>query len=155
MSDVRHYLQQHLETEDELVEEYAALLEDPTTDPAVHYLVRLVVEDERRHHQILRDIVDSMDEGELGRPRTRPVPPLPSQRSGDPRLADITTRFLAAERADRRDLRRLQRAMHSERHTSLWPLLLALMERDTAKHMLVLEFIREQIAPYSRIPARR
>ena len=59
----------------------------------------------------------------------------------------VVERFVKAERADTRELRRLarSRSIRTMRGHSLWPLLIELMQRDTEKHLAILSFIRTQL----------
>ena len=68
----------------------------------------------------------------------------------DPALAEVTSRFLAAERADQKQLRALRKELRPFRDTSLWALLVELMEHDTAKHIRLLTFLRDHIARQPR-----
>ena len=56
-----------------------------------------------------------------------------------------TDQLLEAERADARDLKQLAKNMEDVRETTLWGLLLELMQDDTSKHIKILQFI--PIAP--------
>ena len=69
--------------------------------------------------------------------------------TGDPpdrALAEVTGCFLAAERADQKQLRALRSELRPFRDTSLWALLVELMEHDTAKHIRILSFIADHVA---------
>ena len=61
-------------------------------------------------------------------------------------FVETTERFLAAERKDEKELRHLRKELQPYRDVTLWPLLVSLMEHDTAKHILLLTFIRDHIA---------
>jgi hypothetical protein len=58
---------------------------------------------------------------------------------------DATSRFLAAEREDRDQLRRLRRELAAAGKASMWPLVVELMEIDTAKHIRILEELRTRL----------
>jgi hypothetical protein len=64
----------------------------------------------------------------------------------------VTIRFLAAEREDQKQLRALRREMRPFRNTTLWTLLVELMEHDTAKHIHLLTFVRDHAARSNRVP---
>ncbi len=55
-----------------------------------------------------------------------------------------TDQLLEAERADARDLKQLAKNMKDVRETTLWGLLLELMQDDTSKHIKILQFIRDR-----------
>jgi hypothetical protein len=103
-------------------------------------LGRLIIEDEERHHEVLREIsarVESWMQGEdheLGTPGLTP--------RVDVGLLEETRRLIALERADARELRLLERELRSVPPTSLLPLLVRLMRHDTARHVEILRFVR-------------
>ena len=47
------------------------------------------------------------------------------------------------EREDAKDFDRLEREFKDVRDTTLWGLLIKMMEMDTAKHLEILEFVRK------------
>jgi hypothetical protein len=55
-------------------------------------------------------------------------------------VATVRT-FLAAERADDKELARLKKMIKDVRNYTLWDVLLDVMELDTRKHIALLEFI--------------
>jgi hypothetical protein len=58
-------------------------------------------------------------------------------------VAALTDQLLKSERQDARELKRLRRKLRSVRHTTLWDLLVDLMERDTQKHIAILRFAQK------------
>src|ERR1035437_24348 len=114
------HLADHVFSEADLIASYRELAEAPATPDAARYLLRLVVEDEERHHRVMHEIA--------------------------PALEEATKRFLAAERTDRKELRALRKELEPYRDTTLWSLLIELMEHDTAKHILLLTFVRDHVA---------
>jgi len=73
--------------------------------------------------------------------------PLVTSTAAARELLEATERFLKAEPADARELKRLSRikGLRSMRGHSVWALLVGLMERDTEKHQAILGFIRTQL----------
>jgi hypothetical protein len=55
-----------------------------------------------------------------------------------------TERFLALEIEDNKALDRLAKDLKDVRNTTLWELVLRLMQDDNAKHRRILEFIRDR-----------
>ncbi len=51
------------------------------------------------------------------------------------------------EQKDARELKRLQRELRMVKDTSLWGLLVDLMQRDTRKHIAILRFVRNHARP--------
>ena len=73
-----------------------------------------------------------------------PIPPLHGLRADRERIRAATERLLAAERADAKELKRLAKNLKEVRDTTLWGLLVDLMQADTAKHITILSFIRDR-----------
>ena len=73
-----------------------------------------------------------------------PIPSLHGLRSDRERIEAATERLLAAERADAKELKQFAKQLKEVRDTTLWGLLVELMQDDTAKHIKILSFIRER-----------
>ncbi|MHB1931156.1 MAG: hypothetical protein ACYCUG_17335 [Acidimicrobiales bacterium] len=144
-AEVFRHLTDHVSAEAEFIAAYRERAESPETPEAARYLIRLVVEDEERHHRVLHEIVSALGDGIAWRHDPDAVPNLPYG-APDQALAEATGRFLAAERADRKELRALRKELRPFRDTSLWALLVEVMEYDTAKHIRILTFIDDHIA---------
>jgi hypothetical protein len=138
------HLIDHMSSEAELVASYRELAEAPTTPDAARYLLRLVVEDEQRHHRIIGEIATAIGEGIAWRNDADTVPDMPHGKP-IPNLEDVTKRFLAAERADRKQLRTLRKELRPFRDTTMWSLLVEVMELDTEKHIRLLTFVRDHL----------
>lgn len=134
-------LSRHAETEDEILSRYGVLAER-SGSPAVRYLVDLIVDDERRHHRILAELANAVAWGWTGWSPEPAVPELPAGRP-DAELARLTRELLRSERADRHELRQLRHEFSEFADTTLWPLLVDLMELDTRKHVTILQFVAE------------
>ena len=65
----------------------------------------------------------------------------------DPELLAETRRLLAFEKSDAKELRQLRKVLRHTPRSSLQPLLVDLMLHDTAKHISILEFIRDHLKP--------
>lgn len=137
-------LTEHVASEAEFISAYRERAEAADTPEAVRYVIRLVLEDEERHHRILHQILIAIGNGIAWRNDTDAVPDLPYK--PDPELATVTRRFLAAERADRKELHALRKELRPFRDTNLWALLVDLMEHDTAKHIHMLRFLADHVA---------
>ena len=55
-------------------------------------------------------------------------------------LREATDRLLENEKKDREELKALRRELRSFEDTTLWALLVELMQRDTDKHIAILGF---------------
>jgi len=134
----------HVAAEGAILEEYQRLAEDQSGSPAFRYLANLILADERRHHQVFNDLAESIRQmGEL-RLEDEPIPGLHGLRSDRERINAATERLLAAERADAAQLKQFAKRLKEVRETTLWGLLVELMQDDTAKHIKILSFIRDR-----------
>ena len=133
----------HGKNEGEVLQGYADLAE--TTDsPAFAYLARLILDDERRHHQVLDELAETIrTTAELSGEPT-PIPDLPLLTADRERILTMTERFLALENEDNKALDRLAKELKDVRNTTLWELVVRLMQDDNAKHRRILEFIRDR-----------
>ena len=60
------------------------------------------------------------------------------------RILAETERLLAFEEEDNKDLERLAKELHDVRNTTLWQLVVRIMQLDNEKHRRILEFIRDR-----------
>jgi len=58
-------------------------------------------------------------------------------------VIDFTDQLLQKEQRDAQELKRFRRELRDVKDTSLWSLLIDLMERDTQKHIAILRFARK------------
>lgn len=122
-------------------------LADESDDEGLQYLVRLIMDDEVRHHQQIADMLN--DELHPFRWYVDDPPTVPVIKArNDPALAAETERLLAFEKEDMKELRRLKKELrwsHGNPYGApLLPLLVDLMLHDTAKHIDILRFIRDR-----------
>ena len=131
----------HGKHEGEVLDAYDQLAES-TDSPAFAYLARLILDDERRHHQMLDALGEAIRvTAELaGEPS--PIPDLGLFKADRERILAETERFLAFEKEDNKQLDRLAKDLKDVRNTTLWQLVVRLMQDDNAKHQRILEFIR-------------
>jgi len=131
----------HGDREGAVLDTYAQLVEH-CEDEGIRYLSQLILEDEKRHHRIIdemlnqiRSVVEDLD--------LEPSTPAMVGRVSDDLLAE-TKRLLAFEKDDLAELRRLRKDL---KHTKAYPLLsllVNLMIQDTRKHIEILGFIRSK-----------
>ena len=137
------HLTSHEQKEREILVEYQKAA-DASRSAAFAYLASLIVDDEIRHHRIFRDLASALKtEAEL-RPEEPVIPRLDVRKSDPQHVLELTERLLESERADAKELRRLAGDMKDIKDTTIWWLLVSLMEMDTAKHIEILEFARRQ-----------
>jgi hypothetical protein len=135
-------LSRHGATEGAVLAEYQDLAKDQQASAAFRYLAKIIMDDERRHHRIFDDLAESMRQMSELRAEDEPIPALRGLRADRDRIVAVTDRLLEIERNDARELKRLAKDMRDYRDTTLWGLLIELMQDDTAKHIKILEFIR-------------
>ncbi len=137
------HLTAHVENEEEIVQAYEELA-GSTDSPAFAYLVRLIVDDERRHHQLLRDLAETIRTSAELVGEARPIPDLALFRADRQRIVAETERFLEWEKEDNEELERLAKDLKDVRNTTVWELVVRLMQNDNEKHRRILEFIRDR-----------
>ena len=146
--DLYAHLTSHVQAERGLLEEYSAIAEK-TESKAFRYLVNLLIEDEIRHHRLFGELAESLKTEALLTGEEPAVPYLDFARSDTAAVRAATKTLTESEAQDAKELKRLRRELRDVRGTSLWSLLVDLMERDTAKHLAVLRFVSEH-TPASR-----
>ncbi len=148
--DLHVHLTSHVDIERGLLEEYRSAAE-ASSSKAFAYLVNLLIEDEMRHHRIFSELADSLETMSL-RPGAAdpPVPYLDFNRANREAVLELTEKLLAQEQQDAQELKRLQRELRDVKDTTLWGLLVDLMQRDTQKHIALLKFVKKNTARRSR-----
>jgi hypothetical protein len=104
-----------------------------------------VISDEYRHHHVLAELAKAVGSA-TGRPEyaTSEIPePLPVAEEHRLQLLAETRRFIDIEKADQKDLHQLAGELRPAKASTIWPLLVELMELDTDKHLKVLRRIEE------------
>lgn len=127
----------HGAEEGRLLAEYEAVFAS-ASDPAVRYLIDLVMEDERRHHRTLVGLATAMAWSTL-RGGDTTVPTLGWHL--DAELATAIRRLRDYEEKDRRELQSLKKKLRPFEDTTLWALMVHLILLDTEKHATILEFL--------------
>jgi hypothetical protein len=135
---LREMLRSHDARERELLASYEQLAEQ-SEDEGVRYLVRLILEDEARHHEQISEMLNNVQSLLWER---NVDPQIPSMSLGDDRaLRETAKRLLAFEREDAKELRRLRKELRRSRGYELLPLVVDTLLHDTAKHIDVLRFM--------------
>ena len=148
--EVYDFVSGHVATEGAILDEYQRLAEDPSGSPAFRYLAGLILADERRHHQIFNDLAESIRQMAELRMDDEPIPSVHGLKADRERVIATTEQLLETERADARELKQLAKKLKDVSETTMWGLLVELMQDDTAKHVKILKFIHEQVDhPYS------
>ena len=140
--DLWNHLTSHVEAERGLLDEYSTVAEQ-SRSKAFRYLVKLLIEDEIRHHRIFTELAESL-KAEAEMSGGEPIIPDMDFVQGD-RAAVLaaTKKLIESEEQDAHELQRLQRELRDVKDTTLWSLLVDLMQRDTQKHIAILHFVRK------------
>jgi rubrerythrin len=136
---LRHF-SEHVEGERELLEAYVEFRESGPEH--VRYLVDLILDDEAHHHRTFRELVNRLKSDIDWKDYGPQVPYLDKKSADRATLLEATERFLTFEREDAKSLAALQKELRPVRDTTLFSLLVELMQLDTKKHITILEFIR-------------
>lgn len=136
-------LHAHEREESETLAEYEHAA-TTTTDAGVQFLMNLVLEDERRHHQLIQSMADDVNQSLQWIANGSALPTISARGTAGDRLLEQTRHFLEVERAGVRQLEDL-RAEVKELRSGLLALLVELMELDTRKHVEILRYIERQL----------
>ncbi|HZS00739.1 MAG TPA: ferritin family protein [Chloroflexota bacterium] len=136
--------ERHITSEADTVVAYRELAES-TADPVIAMLMRQVVDDEERHHALLRSMAarlrDTLDWTRS--PEAIPTRGRPSEAEAR-ELLDEVRAFARQERDGARQARELAR-QQSGLYDGLFTLLLDTMAADSEKHERILEFVARRL----------
>jgi len=133
-------LMNHVELERETLEEYRQAAAE-TRSKAFAYVVGLLIEDEKRHHELFKSLAQTVrNEAEL-MPGTPVIPYMDFDRVDSDKIRRLSLELLRNEDEDAKELRKLHDHLQEVQHTTLWDLVVGLMRRDTDKHIAILEFV--------------
>lgn len=142
------YLGEHLEAEQGALDAYQRLLDrrSEETDDAVSYLIRTILADEARHHEIFAEILNSLESIVRWEDITPRVPTSRVEVEDRDELLATTDRLLELERDDLKELKALRKAWSKAGGDfQLWALLVETAELDTEKHIRMLEYLRSLV----------
>ncbi len=142
--DVFDHISGHAANEGAILDEYQRLAEDEASSPAFRYLAQVILEDERRHHRLFNDLAEALRQMSELRSEDEPIPSLRGLRADRDRVLEVTDRMIEVEQNDAKDLKAISKELKEVRDTTLWGLLIELMQDDTAKHVKILNFIRDR-----------
>lgn len=130
----------HAQREIEILEKYVAAAAD-TGSEALAYMIALLVEDERRHHNQMKALALSL-KGEAEFSTENPaVPRLDLKTSETEKVRKLTRTLIENEKKDAAALKNLRRQLDDVADTTLWALIVDTMRIDTEKHLAILKFI--------------
>lgn len=141
-------LEAHLRLEGGVLSEYEQLRAE--TGGELTYLIDLIIEDERRHHQMLSDIamvLRAADQGDDGPGASHDLDPVLSESTPETRhqLLAHTERMIELEREDDKALKELADALKPIADTTIWELVVDVLILDTRKHERILKGIEHLI----------
>lgn len=137
------HLTSHAERERGLLEEYRSAAQT-SPSKAMRYLVNLLIEDEIRHHVIFKELAESLESDATLSGRDPIIPYLDFDKAENREaVLDLTDQLLRKEQEDAQELKHLERELREVKDTSLWGLLVDLMQRDTQKHIAILRFAKK------------
>jgi hypothetical protein len=140
--DLYKFLIEHVEAERNVLEQCSAAAES-TGSKAFRYLVDMLCQDEIRHHRIFNDLSESLKAQATMSGAPPAIPDLDFHRADHDAVMAATDELLESEETDLRELKRLHKQLRDVRDTTLWSLLVELMQRDTDKHIAILRFVRD------------
>lgn len=136
------HLTTHLNNEIELLQAYRAAAAE-SGSAAFGYLVDIIMDDEMRHHRVFEELANALRSDVEMRPVEPAVPDLAGFGALPDKVVELTEQLLAREEQDAAELRHLRRQLRDVRDTTLWQVLVTMMELDTEKHAELLRFVRK------------
>lgn len=136
------HLVNHVENERDLLVAYQQAAAESHSE-AFRYLAALIIEEELRHHRMFSELADSLRTDVEVRPEHPAVPRLDRWGADPEYLVELTEKLLEREHQDAAELRGLSKDLRDLKDTTLWQLLVRLMEADTQKHIEILSFVRK------------
>lgn len=140
------HLLAHIEHEREALRAYEGLVAS-TGSTSFAYLARMILEDERRHHELLGELAETIRVDVPLTREPRPIPTLVPLRADRDAVRQQTEHLLALEREDNRALDRLARELKPFKDTTVWELVVRMLQADNDKHQMMLRFIARRAAP--------
>ena len=137
----------HITSETDVLDRYGDLARG--SEGHVKFLLELIGEDEARHHRLFEQWADTIRADATLGEAPEGIPHLARERDPAELLAAVDE-LLAIEKDDRRQLRELQGELKDVRRTTIWPLVLEVMQLDTEKHIKILEYLRAHAAHTAR-----
>jgi rubrerythrin len=144
-------VERHANAELESLDQYRYIAET-SGDPVIALVMRLILDDEQRHHGLLKRIEASLRDALdwTHSPNALPSTSGTQQRPISKELAETVRALIDEEHTGARYLRDL--AKQEQRiDAGLHSLLLELMAMDSEKHARLLQFVRERLTSRARV----
>jgi rubrerythrin len=142
---LHRHLIAHVEDEGALVAAYEHAAEE-SQSAAFRYLVTMIIDDEKRHHAVFDDLAKTLQTEVDHRAEEFAIPRLGQWGFERDMVLALTENLLVQEQMDAARLQVLESELEPVKDTTMWPLLVQLMQADTAKHVSILEFVKAQVA---------
>ena len=143
-----HAVQTHVDKEEASRVEYMRLA-DSDGDQLVRFLMSLIDQDERTHHEVLMRMAASLGDTSGGMVDPLPTIPSPAWRPSSHEL-EVVEAMIDQEAASVRSVGQLSR-QHVGVYSGLFSMLLDVMALDSQKHQRVLEFIHERMKEQRKV----
>ena len=140
--ELYEHLTSHVEKERDLLVTYQQAASS-SGSAAFRYLASLIVEDEIRHHRMFEDLAESLRADAELRSENPRIPRLDHWGEDRDRVVGLTEELITEEERDAAELRRLAKELRDVKDTTMWHLIVRLMEMDTDKHLEILKFVRK------------
>lgn len=137
------HITSHVDNEMDVIRSYAELAES-TDSPAFAYLARMILADEHRHHEMLKDLADTIKTSAELSSEPTPIPELGMFGADRERIIEETERYLELEKQDNKELDAIAKELKDVRNTTAWELVVRLIQHDNEKHQRILKFIRDR-----------
>lgn len=133
----------HGQGEAEALRAYAELA-GSTKSKAFAFLAELILDDERRHHEILEKLAQAVRSSAEMSPVAEGMPFL-DLGATSAEVREATARLLEIEDEDSKALRQLAEDLAPYADTTLWGIIIDVLRADTAKHQAILHFIARHL----------
>ena len=147
--DILADLAEHGDREIDALRAYRELLDD-IEEPVVTYLVEQVLDDERRHHRLIADMIDAL-RGDVDFDERSPALPFVQRYAAQSPIGQAlvmhTHQLIDIEEADRESLQNTLADLAEREDNSLLPVLVRMMLSDTEKHIAILRYIGALVDP--------
>ena len=143
IEQLENVIEAHVRNEAEHVFGYRAIAAE-VKDPLAAMLVSLVIEDEERHHELMRRMAARLRDDIAGTRSDEGLRVFPVGGGGTASLAERTRAYADDEREGAKVLRELAKDT-GRIYGGAFALLLETMARDSEKHELVMRFILRRL----------
>jgi rubrerythrin len=142
-------VERHATAEQDALEQYA-YIGTASADPVIELIMRLILEDEERHHGLLKRMQASLSDALnwTHTPSALPATAIP-QRAPAKELATAARALIEEEQTGARYMRKLA-DQEKDIDAGLHSLLLEMMAMDSEKHARLLKFVQERLAKRAR-----